>query len=102
MSLRIVHGITVQVADIASKRVTPGLVLFQGDVTIFAEHIGEVTERNTLANLVTFVGRIGETLYLPVVAELFECCCFSGHELRSFDSYSMAPIRVLCKRWWTL
>ena len=67
---------TVQVADIASERVTPGLVLFQGDVTIFAEHVSEVTERNTLANLVTFVGRIGDALHLPVVAELFENLCF--------------------------
>ena len=78
MSLRIVHGITVQVADIASKRVTPGLVLFQGDVTIFAEHIGEVTERNTLANLITFVGRIGDALYLPEITKLIKCLCFSG------------------------
>ena len=78
---------TVQVADIASERVTPRLVLFQGNVTLFAEHISEVTERNTLANLVTFDGRICERCYFPVVAELFECCCFSGHELRSFDSY---------------
>ena len=76
MSLRIVQGITVQVADIASKRVAPGLVLFQGDVTIFAEHIGEVTERNTLANLVTFVGRIGDALYLPEITELVENLCF--------------------------
>ena len=78
---------TVQVADIASERVTPGLVLFQGDVTILAEHVSEVTERNTLANLITFDGRICERCYFPVVAELFENCCFSGHELRSFDSY---------------
>ena len=76
MSLRIVQGITVQVADIVLKRVAPGLVLFQGDVTIFAEHIGEVTERNTLANLITFDGRICERCYFPVVAELFENLCF--------------------------
>ena len=54
MSLRIVQGITVQVADIASERVAPGLVLFQGNVTFFAEHIGEVTERNTLGDLISF------------------------------------------------
>ena len=45
---------TVQVADIASKRVAPGLVLFHGDVTIFAEHVSEITERNTLGDLVSF------------------------------------------------
>ena len=45
---------TVQVADIASERIRPGFVLFQGDVTILAEHVGEVTERNTLGNLVSF------------------------------------------------
>ena len=67
---------TVQVADIASERVTPGLVLFQGDVTIFAEHISEVTECNALANLVTFVGRISDALYLPEVTELVENLCF--------------------------
>ena len=74
--MRIDQGMTVQVADIASERVTPGLVLFQGDVTIFAEHVGEVTERNTLANLITFNGRICKGCYFPVVAELFENLCF--------------------------
>ena len=67
---------TVQVADIASERVSPGLVLFQGDVTILAQHVSEVTERNTLANLITFDGRICERCYFPVVAELFENLCF--------------------------
>ena len=73
---------TVQVADIASERVTPGLVLFQGDVTILAQHISEVTECNTLANLITFVGRIGDALYLPEITELVENLCFCvTHEL---------------------
>ena len=67
---------TVQVADIASERVAPGLVLFEGDVTIFAEHVSEVTERNTLANLISFVGRIGDALYLPEITELIENLCF--------------------------
>ena len=79
---------TVQVADIASERVTPGLVLFQGDVTIFAEHISEVTECNALANLVTFVGRIGDALYLPEVTELVENLCFCvAHGANPFDFY---------------
>ena len=67
---------TVQVADIASERVTPGLVLFQGDVTILAEHVGEITKRNTLAFLISFVGRISDALYLPEVTELVENLCF--------------------------
>ena len=85
---------TVQVADIASERVTPGLVLFQGDVTILAEHVSEVTECNTLANLITFVGRIGDALHLPVVAELFENLCFCvAHGCCSFDSYRIQENR---------
>ena len=54
MSLRIVQGITVQVADIASERVAPCFVLFETNLTTLAEHIGEVTERNTLGDLVSF------------------------------------------------
>ena len=59
-----------------SERIRPGFVLFQGDVTIFAEHVSEITERNTLANLISFVGRIGNALYLPEIPELIKNLCF--------------------------
>ena len=59
-----------------SERIRPGFVLFQGDVTIFAEHISEITKCNTLANLVSFVRRIGDALYLPVITKLIKNLCF--------------------------
>ena len=86
-----------------SERVAPGLVLFEGNVTILAEHVSEITKRNTLANLVTFVGRIGDALYLPEITELVENLCFCvAHGVNPFDSYSMAPYGAQWGVWWTL
>tara|TARA_Y100000289_G_scaffold56429_1_gene60062 strand:+ start:451 stop:993 length:543 start_codon:yes stop_codon:yes gene_type:complete len=59
-----------------SERIRPGFVLFEGNITIFAEHIGVITKCNTLANLISFVGRIGDAFYLPEVTELIENLCF--------------------------
>jgi hypothetical protein len=72
-----------------SERIRPGFVLFESNITIFAEHISEVTERNTLANLISFVGRIGDALYLPEIPELIKNLCFGvTHDCAPlFDSY---------------
>ena len=59
-----------------SERIRPGFVLFHGNITIFAEHISEITKCNTLANLVSFVRRIGDALYLPEITELIKNLCF--------------------------
>ena len=59
-----------------SERIRPGFVLFHGNITIFAEHISEITKCITLANLVSFVRRIGDALYLPEITKLIKNLCF--------------------------
>jgi hypothetical protein len=74
-----------------SERIRPGFVLFESNITIFAEHISEVTERNTLANLISFVGRIGDAFYLPEIPELIKnlCLCVTHDCAPLFDSLNI-------------
>ena len=65
-----------QVVDIASERIAPCLVLFETNFITLAKHISEITERNTLGNLVTLECRILHCCYFPVVTELLKNLCF--------------------------
>ena len=59
--------------EIESERISPGLVLLQGDVTILAKIVGEVTPILTGVDRITFHNTEVN------VAELIECFLF-GHD----------------------
>jgi len=64
-----------------SERISPGVILILGNVTLFAECIGEVIPLCTFPNNVTFQFRMCNSDDFPVVTKLGKCLLFGDRHL---------------------